>query len=210
MTESSKSGAVTISRASVTGLPICDEGIEIARAVLPTRRRLTFAQVRAEGTSFDDLVWVAAAMALTDKDASRRLRLWMADVAARALHIYEKAEARDAMRGAIVAARKYARGEIDAAAWATARAAGRTAAKESARAATRSGFGAGVLAATWMATWVNASKSVWGPGWVAASEAAWDAERDAEKRWQFDRFILWFSDSEPEDWPLPDRHHVAS
>jgi len=36
-------GAFTISRASVTGLPICDEGIEIAQAVLPTRRRLTFA-----------------------------------------------------------------------------------------------------------------------------------------------------------------------
>ncbi len=41
MTESSKSGAVTISLASVTDLPICNEGIEIARAVLPTRRRLT-------------------------------------------------------------------------------------------------------------------------------------------------------------------------
>ncbi len=210
MTESSKSGAFTISRASVTGLPICNEGIEIARAVLPTRRRLTFAQVRAEGTSFDDLVWVAAAMALTDKDASRRLRLWMADCAARVLDVFENTESRDALRGAVVAARQYARGEIDKDAWATARAAGRTAAKDTARAAMRSGFGAGYWAANWAATWANASNSVWGAGWTAAADAAFDNAREAEKVWQFDRFILWFSDSEPEDWPLPDRHDVAS
>ena len=203
-------GAVTISRASVTGLPICNEGIEIARAVLPTRRRLTFAQVRAEGTSFDDLVWVAAAMALTDKDASRRLRLWMADCAARVLDVFENTESRDALRGAVVAARQYARAAIDKDAWATARAAGRTAAKESARAAMRSGIGAGCWAANWAATWANASNSVWGAGWAAAADAAFDNAREAEKVWQFDRFILWFSDSEPEDWPLPDRHDVAS
>jgi len=209
MTESSKSGAVTISRASVTGLPICDEGIEIAQAALPTRRRLTFAQVREAGTSFDDLVWVAAAMALTDKDASRRLRFWMADCAARVLDVFENTESRDTLRGAVVAARQYARGEIDKDAWATARAAGRTAAKDIARAAMRSGFGAGYWAANWAATWANASNSVWGPGWVAASEAAFDNAREAEKAWQFDRFILWFSDDEPDDWPLPDRHDVA-
>ncbi len=193
--------AITISRAQVTGWQICPEGIDMALAVLPARGRMTFAQVRDAGTSFDDVVWVAAYLALTDKDASRRLRLWMADCAARVLDVFENTESRDALRGAVVAARQFARGEIDDAAWAAARAAGRTAAKDIARAAMRSGFGAGVLAATWMATWVNASKSVWGPGWVAASEAAWDAERDAEKRWQFDRFILWFSDSEPEEAP---------
>ncbi len=210
MTESSKSGAFTISRASVTGLPICNEGIEIARAVLPTRRRLTFAQVRAEGTSFDDLVWVAAAMALTDKDASRRLRLWMADCAARVLDVFENTESRDALRGAVVAARQYARGEIDKDAWATARAAGRTAANDSARAAARAGSYECHWAANWLKTWANASISIWGAGWVAAAEAAFDNAREAEKVWQFDRFILWFSDSEPEDWPLPDRHDVAS
>ncbi len=38
--------AITITRASVTGLPICEEGIEIAKAVLPGRRRMTLAQTR--------------------------------------------------------------------------------------------------------------------------------------------------------------------
>ncbi len=129
----------------------------------------------------------------------------MADCAARILHVYEKTETSDAPRKAIIAARQFARGGIDAAAWAVARAAGRSAAKESARAAMRSGFGAGYWAANWAATWANASNSVWGPGWAAAAEAAFDNAREAEKAWQFDRFILWFSDSEPEDWPLPDR-----
>ncbi len=175
-----------------------------------TRRRLTFAQVRDAGTSFADVVWVAAAMALTDPDADRRIRLWMADCAARILHVYEKTETSDAPRKAIIAARQFARGGIDAAAWAAARAAGRTAAKDIARASIRSGYGAGCWAANWAATWANASNSVWGAGWTAAADAAFDNAREAEKVWQFDRFILWFSDSEPEDWPLPDRHDVAS
>ena len=202
--------AVTISLASVTDLHPCEEGIEITRAVLPKRGQLTLAQSRDAGASFDDLIWVAGAMAFRDQDADRRLRLWMADCAARILHVYEKTETSDAPRKAIIAARQFARGGIDAAAWAVARAAGRSAAKESARAAMRSGFGAGYWAANWAATWANASNSVWGAGWTAAADAAFDNAREAEKVWQFDRFILWFSDSEPEDWPLPDRHDVAS
>jgi hypothetical protein len=132
--------AVTISRAQVTGWQICPEGIDIALAVLPARGRMTLGQARDAGTSFEDVVWVAAYMALTDKDADRRLRLWMADCAARVLHVYEKTEACDAMRGAVVAARRYARGEVDKDAWAAARAAGRSAAQVAAGAAAREGF----------------------------------------------------------------------
>src|SRR3546814_9974895 len=57
---------------------------------------------------------------VTDADVERRLRLWLADCAARVLHIYEKTEASAAPREAIIAARRFARGEIDAAALATA------------------------------------------------------------------------------------------
>ena len=46
---------------------------------------------------------------------------------------------------------------------------------------------------------------------ATASVAAWDAaaDSDAEDAWQFDRLILWLSDDEPEDWPLPPRNGEA-
>ena len=79
-------------------------------------RKITAAQARDAGMAFDDILWAASAMARKDADVDRRLRLWMADCAARVLHIYEKTEASDAPRKAIIAARQYARGEIGAAA----------------------------------------------------------------------------------------------
>jgi len=53
-------------------------------------KKITAAEAVAAGISFDDLVWVASAVARTDKDVERRLRLWVADCAARVLHVYEK------------------------------------------------------------------------------------------------------------------------
>ena len=80
-------------------------------------KRIDAATARAAGCSLDDLVWVASAVARSDADVERRLRLWMADCAARVLHIYEMLETSDAPRNAIIAARAFARGEIDNAAW---------------------------------------------------------------------------------------------
>ena len=78
------------------------------------------------GATLNDLVWVASAVARSDRDVERRLRLWMADCAARVLHVYERENPDDdRVRNAIVAARKYARGEITAAA--------RTAAQDAAK-----------------------------------------------------------------------------
>jgi hypothetical protein len=76
------------------------------------------ADAKAAGVSFEDVVRAASAMAIDNKDVERRLRLWMADCAAHVLHIYEKTGDSDAPRSAIIAARQFARGEIDAAAWA--------------------------------------------------------------------------------------------
>ena len=149
--------------------------------------KIDAATARKAGCTFDDIVWVASSAAKTDPDVERRLRLWMADCAARVLHIYERTETSDAPRDAIIAARRFARGEIDAtardAAWAAARAAARAAAWTAARAAAR--------AAAWTAAWDAAR--------AAARAAAWDAE----ERWQFDRLVLWLSEDEPQEWPLP-------
>ena len=62
---------------------------------------ITAAQAREAGATFDDLVWVSSAGACTNPNVDRRLRLWMADCAARVLHIYEAAEKSDAPRAAI-------------------------------------------------------------------------------------------------------------
>lgn len=144
-------------------------------------RKVTAEQARAAGATFDDIVWAASAVARTDKDAERRLRLWAADCAARVLHIYEHDHADDRPRGAIIAARQYARGEISAAAMDAA------------------------WAAAWDAAWAAARAAAWAAaraGWAAA-RAARAAARAAEQAWQYDRLIMWLSDAEPDEWPLP-------
>uniref|UniRef100_UPI00260BA147 putative immunity protein n=1 Tax=uncultured Paraglaciecola sp. TaxID=1765024 RepID=UPI00260BA147 len=89
---------------------------------LPKRGKITAAQAVEHGVGLSDLIWVASAFANSDKDIERRLRLWMADCAARVLHIYEKDYPRDGrVRNAIVVARQYSRGEVSAAAWDAAR-----------------------------------------------------------------------------------------
>jgi len=141
-------------------------------------RKVSASEARSAGVTFDDIVWAASAIARKDADIERRLRLWMADCAARVLHIYEKTGDSDAPRNAIVASRQFARGEIDDAA----RVAARAAAGDAARAA--AGDAARVAA------------------WAAAGVATW-AAWDAEEQWQFDRLIERL-EGEPEDWPLPE------
>ena len=154
--------------------------------------RIDAATARAAGASLDDLIWVTSALVEADKNVERRLRLWVVDCAAHVLHIYEKTEASTAPRKAIIASRQYARGEIDGAAWDTARGA----AWDTARATA----GATARAAAWAAAWGMA----WGVAWAAR-----DAAGAEEEQWQFDRFIAWFSDNEPDDWPLPPKQEAA-
>lgn len=142
--------------------------------------RISAAEARAAGCTLNDIVWIASAAAKTNADVERRLRLWMADCAARVLHIYEKTEASDAPRKAIIAARQFARGEIDAAARLAAR------------------------AAAWAAALATASAAASAAAWATASAAAWDAET----QWQFDQLVARLSDDEPEDVPLPERKNV--
>jgi len=158
--------------------------------------RISAAEARAAGCTFDDIVWIASAVAKTNADVERRLRLWMADCAAHVLHIFEKTEASDAPRKAIIAARQFARGEIDEAAWDAARDAAWDASLDAAR------------DAAWAAA---ASAAARAAASAAAWAAAWDARvaaRADEEAWQFDRLIARLSDDEPEDVPLPERKNV--
>jgi hypothetical protein len=160
-------------------------------------RKIDASAAREAGATFNDIIWAASAVARSDKDVERRLRLWMADCAARVLHIYENhAPADKRVRDAITAARAYARGEISYAA----RAAARDAARDAARAA-GAAAGAAARAAARAAAW----DADWDADWdarAAARAAAWDAAWTAEEAWQFDRLIARLGDDEPADWPL--------
>jgi hypothetical protein len=158
---------------------------------------ITAQQARDAGATFFDIVWAASALARTSPDVDRRVRLWLADCAAHVLHVFEQDCRGDHRpRHSIVAARQFARGEIDAAASYPAR------------------------DAAWAAAWAIADAAsypardaAWAAAWAAsypvndACAAAWAASypaRDAEEQWQFDRLIAWLSDPEPQEWPLPE------
>jgi hypothetical protein len=195
-------------------------------------RAITAAQAREAGATLDDIVWAASATARSNPDVERRLRLWLADCAAHVLHIFEHNYPADFRpRGAILASRRFACVEImdaaraaaadsardaawsaarDAAwsaardaAWSAARAAAwdsaRDSAWDSARDAARAAARDSARAAARDSAWVAARDSAWAAAWSAAWDSAWDAE----ETWQFDRLVMWLSDGEPADWPLP-------
>ena len=162
-------------------------------------RKITAAEAVAAGVTLDDLVWVTSALARRDAELERRLRLWMADCAARVLCIYESKAPHDTRpRDAIVAARRFARGEIGVAARAAARAAAWVAARAAAGAAAGAAAAAGDAARDAAAAG-DAARDAAG---VAARAAAGDAAGDAEEQWQLQRLVAWLSDDEPDDWPL--------
>jgi hypothetical protein len=131
-------------------------------------------------------------------------RLFAADVAEHVLHLYERDYPQDGRpRAAIVAARRFARGEIGAAArdaaWAAAGDAARTAAGDAAwtaagdaawaaaRDAARTAAGDAARAAAGAAAWAAAWAAARDAARDAARTAAWDAAWDAERDWQIDR-----------------------
>ena len=132
--------APALTYSDVMAMSPCGDGFRRVSKLLGGEKgwngnRIDAATARKAGCTFDDVVWIASALARNDADVERRLRFWMADCAARVLHFYEKTETSDVPRNAIIAARQFARGEIDDAAWAAARAAARDAAWAAARTA---------------------------------------------------------------------------
>jgi hypothetical protein len=184
--------AITI--AQLNRLRPCREAAGPVRASLRNMdadkaRAFTASDARAAGVSFENIVWAASAAARKDAGIECRLRLWVADCAARVLHIANDPRS----TAAVVAARQFARGEIDDAALGAAWAAALDAASAAAWAA--------ASAAAWAAAWA-AGDAAWAAA-SAAGDAAWAAATAAEKLWQFDRLIERLSVNEPEDWPIP-------
>jgi hypothetical protein len=109
----------TLTYAELKALNPCSEALARFSAWSGT---MDAAAARKAGATFDDIVWVAVAIARTSPDVERRLRLWMADCATHVLHLYERyCPSDNRPRTAIIAARQFARGEISTAAQAAAR-----------------------------------------------------------------------------------------
>jgi hypothetical protein len=220
--------ALTLTYEEFTALKPCQDANKRISALFGGakkwgKRAICIAEAHAAGCSFDDLVWASAAVSRKDKDAERRLRLWIADLAAHVLHIYEETGKSNAPRNAIIASRLFARGEIsnaarasaEDAAWRAAEAAARAseaaaagdaawdAAEAAARASEAAAAGDVAWAAARRAAWAAARSAAGDVAWAAARRAAWAAARDAEEAWQYDRLVARMSNPEPEDWPLP-------
>jgi immunity protein 5 of polymorphic toxin system len=161
---------------------------------------LSVSGLRDAGVSFSQIVWVLSSLAPTDGKIRRRLRLWSADCVARVLHLFESVHPHDArVRDVIIAARKYARAEIDNL---ERQRAGVLAAQDFARRDT-----AGMVAAA--ATFLARERDSWadnvaaGYARSAASVSSPDPIDATEVEWQFLRLVDWMSAEQPEDWPLP-------
>lgn len=164
--------------------------------------KISAAQARKAGATFDDIVWAASALSRTDKDVERRLRLWMADCAAHVLHIFEKEFPDDLRpRSAIIASRQFARGEIEAAYADAAETAYADAADAAKAAYAKAAYANAAFAAAFAAANAAANAADASAG---ASDAA-DAAMTAERNWQFDCLVEWLSENEPKDYPLPSR-----
>ena len=209
-----------ITLAQLSRMDACVGSRERVRALLkavdPAKGRVfTAADAKAAGCTLDDVCWAASAVARKDKAVERKLRHWIADCAARVLHIANDPRS----TAAVIAARDYAEGRITArqldaardAAWAAARAAAWAAARAAAGAHAWAAARAAARAASWDAAWDaarDARAASWDAAWDAARDA-WAAARAAEKSWQFDRLCQWLSDDEPEPWPIPAQQVAA-
>lgn len=172
-------------------------------AALWDGRRVTATDARAAGVSMEQVLWVASALALSNREIRRRLQQWNCDCAMRVLGIFETRFPGDGRpRGAIQAGRRYADGLIGAAEWAAARIAAKDATKDAAGTAARSAARAAASDAGdagWSASWSAgdaAYQSV-----TDATDAAWGVAWDAERYWQFGRLCEWLSDTPPEAEP---------
>ncbi len=131
--------APTLTYDQLKALSPCPEAFRRFTKLMGSARwETTAAYARRAGATFDDVRWAASAIARSNPDVERRVRLWLADCAAHVLKIYERGYPNDDRpRNAIIAARHFARGKIRAAASAAASAAARAAASAAARAAAR-------------------------------------------------------------------------
>lgn len=172
---------ITFSMNELKALGLCEPQLKAVSVVFLDRERATAADAVAAGAELSDLVLVASAMARSEKDIMRRLLLWSADCAAHVLHLFEDERPQDdRARLAIVAARKFARGEIAAAAFIApeADAARNAAAGSAARTAAESAADAAINAASRSAAKTAARKAAFAAAMLVktAALAALDAD----------------------------------
>jgi hypothetical protein len=227
--------APTLTYRQLKDLRPCQENLsKVTRKLGGTRKwgkkAITAVEARTAGVSFDDMVWVASAIAQNDTDVERRLRLWTADCSARVLHIYERYDPTDMrVRNCIIAARKFARSDINTEELAEAWASANEAVTVVARYETSDAAGSGAVDAATAAIWsidhgevlFAAKSAARATAWDAVLDVfldsvmgvSWSAAMDAEEAWQFDQLVLRLSDPEPDDWvlpPLPDQKSQAA
>ena len=180
---------------------------KLLRAYNPAKdAEYSAADAKAAGCTFDDVAWIASAAARKDPAVERAIRLWLADCAARVLHIFERYYPSDARpRDAIKATRDFANGKIDDAAWAAAWDAARAAARDAARAAARAAAWDTAGAAAGDTAWAAAGAAARDAARAAARAAAGDTAGDAEEEWQFNRLCAWLSEKQPRPLALPKR-----
>ena len=182
----------------ILALGPCEDERNHVRAALKAKfpdyrtRALTMADAAEAGVDFTNLLWIASEASRADPDVARRLHLFAADCAARVSHLAPDPRS----RGAIVAARRFARGEIGTDELADV--------SDAARAAAGAAAGAAASDA--------ASDAAWAAAWAAARAAAGAAKAagDAARSWQLTRLIAWFSDNETEDWPIAEPEKEAA
>jgi hypothetical protein len=201
------------SLAEIEKLKPCSGTWKKVKALKLGSGKLTAKDAVKAGVAFDDLVWVASAVAKSDPETESRLRAWLCDCAAHVLHIFEKERPTDfRVRDCIVTAQRFARGECSeadraaagaaarAAAWDAAWAAAWDAARDAAWDAARDAARAAARDAARAAAWAAARAAAWDAAWAADWDAAWAAER----QWQLDRLVYWLSEDKPKFWPLPE------
>ena len=79
----------TLTLASVKKLDPCEESFDRILKLLPKRRKLNAAKARELGCNYDDIIWIASAVAMDDESLARRLTHYLNDNAKAVLHIFE-------------------------------------------------------------------------------------------------------------------------
>ena len=165
----------SLTLAAIKKFDPCEDSFLRLAKILPKNRKITAQQARYLGCTYDDIIWIASAVAEDDLEIKKRLTAYVNDNAKAVLHIFEAAEPKDnRVRECIQATDDFLDGKISEEAWAR---------------ATR---------ATW-ATW-----AAWAARAARAARDVWDAG-DAFRDWQFDRLIYWLSDKNPSPLPMPEK-----
>ena len=168
--------------------------------ILPKRRKLDAAQARELGCTYDDIIWIASAVAMNDESLARRLTGYLNDNAKAVLHIFEERAPDDTrVRDCIAATDGFLNGAVSESDW------------------QHAAWSAWYARAAWAARAARAAWAAWDAwdAWGARdawdARGAWDARdaRDAFEDWQFDRLICWLTTEHPEPLPMPDKGRPA-